>query len=391
MIEVADVLNKYGEAYRGIYKLPYHKLKVMRDIEQCRTAEMGGHVEKCTDCGHIRISYNSCRNRHCPKCQNIAKEKWLDNRKRDILPIKYFHVVFTIPKELNDLTLINKKEIYSLLFKSTSETLYELSKDKKYLGAEIGYISILHTWGQNLMYHPHIHGIVTGGGLSKDRQKWKSVKGDFFIPVKGLSEMFKGKFLDYLKELNKNKKLKFTGKIKSLSLKSEFQKQIDNLYRKDWVVYCKKPFKNAENVIEYLGRYTHRIAISNNRIINMNKDKVTFKWRDYKDKNKNKLMTITAFEFIRRFLLHVLPRRFVKIRHYGILSNRNRNKKLKTCKRLLKVKNSYRKEETWQELILRLTGIDYRKCPCCGNGKMKTTSKVLPKPNSPPGIGILTA
>ncbi|MGF7059957.1 IS91 family transposase [Brassicibacter mesophilus] len=393
-MEVADIFSKYGEAYREKYKLPLHTLKTMSDIEFCRTDKLGGHIDKCDECGHIRISYNSCRNRHCPKCQSLNKERWLEERKKDLLPIQYFHVVFTIPDELNPLTLRNKKEIYSILFKASSETLIELSEDIKYLGANIGFISILHTWGQNLMDHPHIHCIVTGGGLSPDEKRWISSKKDFFIPVKVMSRLFRGKFLYYLKKSYYNSKLKFDGIINGLVVKKEFQKLIDNLYKKEWVVYSKPPFRSAEYVLEYLGRYTHKVAISNHRILKLEDNKVTFKWRDYRDDNKNKTMTLDVFEFIRRFLLHILPRGFVKIRHYGILSNRNRVTKLKKSKQLLKVFKktmNAKDKESWQELILRLTGVDYTICPCCGKGSMVRNKKINPRCYSPPGVKMSVA
>ncbi|MBF8984900.1 IS91 family transposase [Lutibacter sp. B2] len=390
MIEIADILHKYGEAYRSKYRLSRQEFKAMGAIEFCRSSALGGHIDECDACGHIRISYNSCRNRHCPKCQSLAKEKWLDARNKDLLPIEYYHVVFTIPNELNPLTLRNKKIIYSILFKASAETLKELSEDPKYIGAEIGFISILHTWGQNLMDHPHIHCIVTGGGLSIDGTRWISSKKGFFIPVKVLSRLFKGKFLYYLKEAYFNKKLKFVGLINELVKYNQFKTLVDALYEKEWVVYAKPPFKNAEYVIRYLGRYTHRVAISNHRIVKFEDGRVTFKWRDYKNHNKNKLITLDVFEFIRRFLLHILPHRFVKIRHYGILSNKNRNTKLKVCKEIFGVANNVshtsNDDETWEDVFLRLTGIDYKKCPCCKNGHMMRKSKLEPRCYSPPII-----
>lgn len=355
----------------------------------CRTSELGGHVDECEDCGHTRISYNSCRDRHCPKCQTLKKERWLEDRKNDLLPVSYFHVVFTIPQELNFLTLTNQKEMYSILFKATSETLLELSRDTKYLGAEIGFTTILHTWGQNLMNHPHIHCVVPSGGLSLSGNKWISSKGDFFIPVKVLSRKFRGKFLYYLKkEYYSNPRLKFINDNENLKYKDVFRCFVDKLHKKEWIVYCKPPFGSAEHVLEYLGRYTHRVAISNNRIIAFENGLVVFKWRDYRDNNKEKFMTVTVEEFIRRFLMHVLPQRFVKIRHYGILSNRSRMTKLKKCKMILKVSMS--KIQTaaklsTAELLLKLTGLDINVCPCC-KGKMNTQRKLEPKIAGPPEI-----
>lgn len=287
----------------------------MNAIESCRTSNLGGHIDVCDSCGHERISYNSCRNRHCPKCQGLAKEQWLLERKRDLLNIGYFHVVFTVPDSLNPLALQNQKIFYSLLFKAASETLAELSRDHKYLGAEIGIISVLHTWGQNLMDHPHVHCIVPGGGLSFDGTRFLRSREKFFIPVKVLSRKYRGKFLAFLKEAFQDGELRFCGKLEPLSGKLKFQSLINALYQKEWVVYCKKPFKSPWHVLRYLGRYTHRVAISNQKIVSLQDGRVTFSWRDYKDENKTKLMTLEASEFIRRFLLHVLPDRFVKIRH----------------------------------------------------------------------------
>jgi hypothetical protein len=389
MIEIQDIFNQHGEEYRRNHQLPLHILKTMIDIEACRTAELGGHVDECDECGHVRVSYNSCRNRHCPKCQTLAKERWLEKRKEDLLPVGYFHVVFTIPQELNYITLTNQREMYSILFKSVSETLLELSSDKKYLGAEIGFMSILHTWGQNLMNHPHIHCIVPSGGLTLDGNRWINSKKDFFIPVKVLSRKFRGKFLFYLKKAYYSNKLKYTNGVEELTEKHIFQRLIDNLYKKEWIVYCRPPFGSAEYVLEYLGRYTHRVAISNHRIVNLENGYVTFKWRDYKEHNKEKFMTLTIDEFMRRFFMHVLPRKFVKIRHYGILSNRNRSTKLQKCKELIGAVQSKGENPDVKlsaaELLLKLTGIDINICSCCGKGKMVTKEKLNRQNYSPPG------
>jgi hypothetical protein len=386
MIEIQDIFYEHGEDYRKAHRLPLNVLKAMTAIEACRTAELGGHVDECDECGHIRISYNSCRNRHCPKCQTLARERWLEDRKKDLLSVGYFHVVFTIPEEINYLAFTNQKEVYSILFQAASETLLELGRDRKYLGAEIGFTSILHTWGQNLMHHPHVHCIVPSGGLSLDGNRWINSKKDFFIPVKVLSRKFRGKFLYYLKNSYYDDTLKLIGDNHELIEKQVFQCFIDKLYKKEWVVYCKPPFSSAEHVFEYLGRYTHRVAISNNRLVFFDNGYVTFKWRDYRDHNKQKFMTVTAEEFIRRFLMHVLPCKFVKIRHYGILSNRNRLTKLKKCKELtgsvLKMTSISKLSST--ELLFKLTGIDLNICPCCTKGKMVRQGKLQPKNFSPP-------
>jgi len=317
--------------------MPLNELRTMRAIERCRTAELGGHVDECDSCGRIRISYNSCRNRHCPKCQFLKKERWLEKRKGGLLPVPYFHVVFTIPAKLNPLALRNKRVFYDILFRSVAETLSELARDPKHLGGQIGFISILHTWGQNLMDHPHIHCVVTGGALSFDGTRWKSCRKRFFISVKVLSRLFRGKMLYYLRESWKAEELEFLGNIANLQDPAEFSSFLNDLYSREWVVYSKPPFKGPERLLEYLGRYTHKIAIGNHRIIKMQRGEVFFLWRDYTDGNTNKTMRLEASEFIRRFLLHVLPARFVKIRYYGLLANRNSNTMLDQCRRLLGV------------------------------------------------------
>lgn len=375
-LEVADIFRSHGPAYRQAHgkEMPLRQLRAMRAIEICRTAELGGHVEECDHCGALRISYNSCRNRHCPKCQCLDKERWLEDRKKDLLPTRYFHLVFTLPEGLRALALRNQKVVYNILFKAASETLKELTEDPKYLGAEVGFIAILHTWSQGLMDHPHLHCIVTGGGLSLDGQKWIPCKKDFFIPLKVLSRLFRGKFLAYLKEAKDKGDLAFPGNIAHLKEDRTFKAMLDDLYDREWVVYCKPPFHRAETVMDYLGRYTHRVAISNHRLVKMEGDQVTFRYRDRKDNDTVKLMTLHVSEFIRRFLLHILPDGFMKIRHYGILSNRNRKEKLPLCERLLGVhcqnKATENTHESWQDLLTRITGIDPGICPSCGKGRM---------------------
>jgi hypothetical protein len=385
-LEVADIFRKHGHAYREFHKMPLNHIRTMRSIERCRTAELGGHIDECDCCGRIRISYNSCRNRHCPKCQFLKKEKWLEQRKEDLLAVPYFHVVFTIPAKLNPLALRNKRVLYDILFQSVSETLIELARDPKHLGGQIGFICILHTWGQNLMDHPHIHCIVTGGGLSPDRKRWLPCRKGFFIPVKVLSRLFRGKVLAYLKKSWESKELEFSGTI--AKLKDWFAVLLNDLYKMEWVVYAKPPFKDAEMLIDYLGRYTHRIAIGNHRILKIEDREVFFHWRDYADGNKKKIMRLEASEFIRRFMLHVLPRKFVKIRYYGLLANRKRDSMLSQCRRLLSdpIKPKKKKDtETWQELLLRTCGMDLTTCPFCKNGRMIKKEVIQPpRCNSPP-------
>ncbi|HID30733.1 MAG TPA: IS91 family transposase, partial [Desulfobacterales bacterium] len=353
-------------------EVPLRQLRAMRAIEICRTAALGGHVEECDQCGALRISYNSCRNRHCPKCQCLDRERWLKARQKDLLPTPYFHLVFTLPEGLRPLALRNQESIYQILFKAASGTLKELTEDPKYLGAEVGFIAIIHTWSQTLMDHPHLHCIVTGGGLSSDGKKWIPCKKNFFIPVKVLSRLFRGKFLAHLKEGRDKEDLSFPGNIAHLKEKGTFKAMLDHLYEQEWVVYCKPPFQDAETVMEYLGRYTHRVAITNNRLVSLQADQVTFRYRDRKQNDSIKLMTLHASEFIRRFLLHVLPDGFMKIRYYGILSNRNRHTKLLLCKRLfgLHCPQQEEEKESWQDLLARVTGIDPRTCLSCGKGKM---------------------
>jgi len=384
MNSLQNIMELHGEAYVKSKRLPSNILKALYSIKDCRTASLGGHAYECDECGEIKISYNSCRNRHCPKCQAYAKEMWIYERSKALLPTHYFHIVFTIPEQLNSLTLFNQKEMYSILFTAVSETLLELAKDKKYLNANIGFTTILHTWGQNLMFHPHIHCIVPGGGLSFDNTKWVKSKKKFFLPVKVISRKFRGKFLYYLNKLYLDNKLKFPKNISELSSRNMFDLFKDNLYKKEWIVYSKAPFSSAEYVLQYLGRYTHRVAISDNRIIKVDNEKVVFKWRDYRDKNKEKVMSLKPTEFIRRFTMHILPDRFVKIRHYGILANRNKNLKLKRCKEIFRIKPKEIENLSSAELFFKLTGIKIGKCKNCEKGNLIKISKIMPRSTSPP-------
>jgi hypothetical protein len=381
-LEVADLFRAFGPAYREAHEMPLRHLRAMRAIEICRTSELGGHRDQCDHCGTVRISYNSCRNRHCPKCQFLEKERWLEAREKDLLPTPYFHVVFTLPQGLRPLALRNQRVLYNLLFKAVSETLTELARDSNHLGAEIGFLAILHTWSQTLIDHSHLHCLVTGGGLSLDGKRWLRSRKEFFMPVSVLSCLFRGKFLDALKREYEAGALRFPGQIEELKESSAFKRLLTTLYQQEWVVYCKPPLKHPEKVIDYLGRYTHRVALSNDRLVKREGDRVTFRWRDSADNNKIKWLTLEAFEFIRRFLLHVLPSQFVKIRYYGILSHRNRKRKLLRCKALLGTSNSEEPKEgpkeSWQDLLTRITGIDPRVCPYCGKGKMIQRETLLP-------------
>ena len=315
--------------------LTWLHLRVLFAIEHCRTAALGGHLDRCRQCGHEAISFNSCRSRHCPKCQTNARDKWLAGRSQELLPVNYVHVVFTIPHELSWLALQNKKVVYDLLFRASAATLLEIAADPKHLGAEIGFLSVLHTWGQNLQHHPHIHCVIPSGGLSPDHQRWVHPRYPFFLPVKVLSRVFRGKFVAGLKRAFREGQLAFPGSLKGLGEQKAFHAFLRPLFRQDWVVYAKRPFGGPEHVLHYLARYTHRVAISNHRIVNFADGKVTFRWKDYAHKGKKRLMTVTAEEFLRRFLLHTLPRRFVRIRFCGFLANRRRRELLPLCRQLL--------------------------------------------------------
>ena len=384
MASLQQVVELHGENYTMLRKLPSNILKALYSIKDCRTAALGGHAYECDECGETKISYNSCRNRHCPKCQMYSKEMWIYERSKSLLPTDYFHMVFTVPEQLNSLILFNQKEMYSIIFTSVSETLLELAKDKKYLNADIGFTTILHTWGQNLMNHPHIHCIVPGGGLSLDQSKWIKSKKKFFIPVKVLSRKFRGKFLYYLNKLYLDNKLKIPNSISELNSKNIYNEFKDSLYKKEWIVYSKASFSSAEYVLKYLGRYTHRVAISDNRIVKVDKENVVFKWRDYRDKNKEKIMTLKAEEFIRRFTMHILPDRFVKIRHYGILGNRNKKLKFKRCIEIFRIKPKEDDNLSSAELFFKLTGIKIGKCKNCEKGNLINIAKILPRSTSPP-------
>jgi hypothetical protein len=348
----------------------------MRHLETCRTAELGGHRDTCGSCGHIRISYNSCRDRHCPKCQGLKRAEWLDARKQRLLPVPHFHVVFTIPDELNPLALRNKRTIFNLLFDTAARTLLTLASDPKHLGAEIGFTAILHSWGQNLLFHPHLHVLVAAGGLTTGGKRWAATRSDFFLPVKVLGRLFRGKFLDALREAYESGGLELKGSTEHLKEHTAWQSLIDRLYGKDWVVYAKPPFGGAEHVLRYLGAYTHRVAISNHRIVAVDDGKVTIRIRDYADGGRKKLLTLGAPEFIRRFLLHILPARFVRIRHYGLCAARNVTTKLERARELLEPDHGEpsprgaepRRRIPWWERLFILFGIDVTICPRCGTG-----------------------
>jgi hypothetical protein len=336
-LEVADLVRSAGRSFieqnrRWLNRL---HLKVLTAIERCRTAALGGHLDECVRCGHRVISFNSCRNRHCPKCQANARDRWLQARERELLPTPYAHVVFPLPHELGPLTLQNKKVVYDLLFHISAETLMEIARDPQHLGAEIGFFSVLHSWNQKLEFHPHIHCVVPAGGLSADHNRWVTSQKNFFLPVAVLSEVFRGKFTEALREAFTDGKLAFHGTLQPLARPKVFAQLLRQTFRKEWVVYAKRPFGGAQHALRYLGCYTHRVAISNHRLVAFKDDRVTFRWRDSAHHNKRRLMTLHVNEFLRRFLLHVLPPGFVRIRHFGFLSTRNRSKLLPVCLRAL--------------------------------------------------------
>jgi hypothetical protein len=369
--DVADILTEHIGEYISQYgELTDKQKRVVKHITKCRTADMGGHEYVCDTCGDYVLHFNSCRDRHCPKCQGTARAAWVQKRMDELLPVGHFHVVFTIPYELNPVVLRNKKPLYNILFKASSETLVQLAKDPKWLGAQIGVTAVLHTWGQNMMDHPHIHCIVPGGGIRLDGKKWVSFKEKFLFPVAVLSELFRGKFMYYFKEAIKNNKITFTGECQYLQDETAL-KQLDNLlWKKEWVVFSKEPFGKSEHLVKYLGRYTHRIAISNSRIVKHEEKSVTFKWKDYADGNKIKEMELSPVEFIRRFFLHTLPDYLTRIRYFGFLSNSQKGKLLEECFRLLEKK--YNKNtaalRSVVEVLKETAGIDITACAHCING-----------------------
>src|SRR5438876_11922959 len=361
-LEVADLIRSAGTAFleRNRQWLRWKHIKVLLAIARCRTAALGGHLDQCTRCGHRAISFNSCRNRHCPKCQTAARERWIAARQRELLPTRYLHVVFTLPRHLAPLVLQNKKVIYDLLFRTSAETLLEVARDPQHLGAEIGFFSVLHSWSQKLELHPHVHCVVPAGGLSADHTRWIKPRYDFFLPVEVLGAVFRGKFHEALKRAFRDGKLNFHGDLKLLAQPKTFAAWLRPLFRNDWVVYSKRPFGGPEHVLRYLGRYTHRVAISNHRLVSFADGKVTFRWRDSAHSNTQKLMTLSLDEFLRRFLLHLLPEGFVRIRNFGFLANRRRAVLLPLCFHSLGAAQEPRAEQD------AFDSNDLWCCPMCG-------------------------
>jgi Putative transposase/Transposase zinc-binding domain len=364
-LEVADIIRQAGTSFveRNRSHLAWQHLKVLRAVQNCRTAALGGHLDQCSRCSHRAISYNSCRNRHCPKCQTNSRDRWLAARSEELLPVEYFHVVFTLPHALSPLILQNKRLLYNLLFRASAETLLEIAADPKHLGAEIGFLSVLHTWGQTLQHHPHVHCVVPGGGLSLDRSRWVApARHGFFLSIRILSRVFRGKFCDGLKRLFRSHQLQFHGALRNLGSAKVFHQFLRSLFRQDWVVYAKHPFGGPEHVLHYLARYTHRVAISDHRLLSFTDGNVTFRWKDYARGNKQRKITLTSHEFLRRFLLHVLPNGFVRIRHFGFLANRDRCEHLSLCRQLLNADVRIRSPSLADKSSVKT----HLRCPLCG-------------------------
>jgi hypothetical protein len=390
--EVADIFHRYGTAFRQHHAGSLNTLqgRVMRAIECCRTAALGGHVEQCNACGHQRIAYNSCRNRHCPKCQSLARAQWLQARPAELLPTPYFHVVFTLPQEVAAIAFQNKRAVYDILFRAAAQTLQMVAADPKHLGAEIGCIAILHSWGQNLLYHPHLHCVVPGGGLAPDGSRWIACRPQFFLPVRVLSRLFRRLFLAQLQHAFKAGALQFFHDLTPLTEAAAFSRYLARTRQTDWVVYAKPPFGGPRQVLNYLGRYTHRVAIANHRLLAIDDGKIQFRWKDYRHAAASSMMTLDADEFIRRFLLHVFPSGLMRIRHYGFLANRHGDARLARCRQLLDAPEPaavpLADNADYRDRYEQLTGKSLRRCPRCGRGAMTCIEIFLPgaMPRAPP-------
>lgn len=374
-LDVAEIFRRYGDRYRLEAPVPLAQRRVMRAIEQCRTAALGGHVEQCDRCPHTRVWYNSCRNRHCPKCQSLARAQWIEQREAEILDCPYFHVVFTVPAAVASIASLNKAVVYGILFRVAAETLRTIAADPQHLGAEIGFFAVLHTWGQQLQHHPHLHCVVTGGGVSRDGSRWVACRPGFFLPVRVLSRLFRRLFLESLHQAFDGGRLRFTGALEPLGHPATFREHLASARAVEWVVYAKRPFAGPRQVLDYVGRYTHRVAISNNRLVDLTHDQVRFQWKDYRRESQVKTMTLAATEFIRRFLLHVLPSGFQRIRYYGLLGNRHRAEKLAHCRVLLGMTPTPetsvgRDTADFRDRFAALTGGSLRVCPLCHEGQM---------------------
>jgi hypothetical protein len=370
-LELADIFRQYGPAYRQAHALPLHQHRLMQAIEACRTAVLGGSVEWCDHCQYTHTRYRSCRNRHCPKCQGLAREKWLEQRREELLPTEYFHVVFTLPEAIAAIAFYNKKVVYDILFRATAQTLLTIARDPKRLGVELGFFAVLHSWGQNLHFHPHLHCVIPGGGLSADQDRWIHGRRKYLLPVKVLSRLFRRLFLEAMQEAYAAGQLQFFGELEPLRDPAAFARYLAPVKNKEWVVYAKPPFGGPQHVLEYLGRYTHRVAISNRRLLALEQGQVSFAWRDYRDKQQpQKVMTVSAGEFIRRFLQHSLPPGFQRIRYYGFLANCHRAEKLALCRQLLAPACSdlLPQPAACRNFQAALVANRTRLCPKCGVG-----------------------
>jgi hypothetical protein len=382
--DVAEVFRRFGDAYRQQHgaSLSTAQRRVMTAIVQCRTAALGGHVERCDACGHQRIWYNSCRNRHCPKCQSLARAEWLEDRRSELLTTPYFHVVFTVPEEIAEIACYNKAVVYGILFRAAAQTLRTIGADPKHLGAELGFFAVLHTWGQVLLHHPHLHCVVAGGGLSADATRWVACRRNFFLPVRVLARLFRRLFLEDLEKAFEADKLTFSGSLAPLRDRRAFRRHLGPARKTEWVVYAKPPFAGPEQVLAYVARYTHRVAISNDRLIGIDDGKVRFRWKDYRNGNRPKTMALTANEFIRRFLLHVLPDGFQRIRYYGFLGNRCREEKLARCRQLLSMPQAQpsacEAATDYRDRFEQITGISLTECAACHHGRMLVIEVIKP-------------
>jgi Putative transposase/Transposase zinc-binding domain len=378
--EVADIVRAYGAAFRTTQPVSHEQARVLRAIAQCRTAALGGHVEQCVSCGTERVCYDSCRNRHCPKCQSLARAQWLEDRQADLLNCQYFHVVFTLPEAIAAIAYQNQRLLYNLLFSLTSQTLHTIAADPKHLGAQIGFLAILHTWGQNLLYHPHLHCVVPGGGLSPDGSRWVGCRRNFFLSVRVLARLFRTLFLEQLQLAFDAGELNFFGALEPLRSAGAFTQYLAQTRPSEWVVYAKPPFGGAQQVLDYLGRYTHRVAISNNRLLRITHDSVIFRWKDYRNRRRKSVMRLSGEEFCRRFLLHVLPEGLQRIRHYGLLSNRHGHARLDRCRELLAQAPtpSRRPKPDYRDRYEQLTGRSLRRCPACRDGQMHRVHSFRP-------------
>jgi hypothetical protein len=387
-VDLAALVRTQGTAYQQTHRLTRGQHRALRAIAACRTAALGGHTETCDVCGATRIAYNSCRNRHCPKCQTLAKERWLAARQAELLPVEYFHVVFTLPHTLNPLAQGNPRVCYALLFQAARETLAAFGDDPRHLGGEVGGLAILHTWGQTLEQHLHLHCLVLGGALARDRARWLPAKPGFLFPVRALARVFRGKYLAGLRQAFARGELRFAGSVAGLAEPAAFAAFLATCRATDWVVYAKPPFAGPTQALEYLGRYTHRVAISNDRLLSVDDDQVRFRWKDYAHGSRLKLMTLSAEEFLRRFLLHILPDRFVRIRHFGVLANRDRRAKLARCRQLLAVPPAPppAPPEPVAALVQRLTGVDIAQCPVCRAGRLRIVAVFRPGARPVPAL-----